>query len=224
MEIREFVTLKNIFFDFDGTLGDSKELGNFATQEAFAHFDLTVPSFEQIAYYMGIPIEQSFIEMADRELLAEELQALLNEFRWLYKESEKNYLTLFPNAMEMLESLKTKGYKLFVVSSKHSESLLRNLDTLGIALFFDDVVGSDMVEKYKPNPESLDLLIKKYELVRDESIMIGDAIFDSQMGKAASVKTCSVTWGSHSEENLRAEKSDFIAHDNQELLKIIISN
>lgn len=52
-------------------------------------------------------------------------------------------------------------------------------------------------------------------------MMIGDAIFDLQMGKAANVKTCAVTWGSHSVEQLSAENPDFIIDEALQLLAII---
>ncbi len=51
--------------------------------------------------------------------------------------------------------------------------------------------------------------------------MIGDAIFDVQMGKAANCLTCAVTWGSHSKETLQAEQPDFIVDETLTILHII---
>ncbi|GAB2024907.1 HAD family hydrolase [Lactovum odontotermitis] len=218
------MTLRNIIFDFDGTLGDSKGCGNIATQEAFEHFNLKVPAAETMEYYMGIPIEESFKKMANRELSDTEFKNLLDEFRRLYKHYEADYLTLFPGTKEMLASLTKAGKQLFVASSKHSEALRRNLEILGIAEFFTEVVGSDLVTHYKPHPESIDFIVNKHSLERTETVMVGDAVFDLQMGKAASVRTCAVTWGSHSEEALRTENPDFVAHDNRELTQILTEN
>ncbi|MDR2976767.1 MAG: HAD family hydrolase [Streptococcaceae bacterium] len=218
------MTLKNIIFDFDGTLGDSEKVGMAATKEAFTAYGLTAPSTETIGHYMGIPIEISFKEMADRELTDAEFTGMLAEFRKRYQTYEKDYLRSFPGTGEMLKRLAEANLQLFVASSKHGESLKRNLEILGIAHFFKDVVGSDMVTNYKPHPESIDVLLDKYDLDKNETVMVGDAIFDLQMGKAAGVKTCAVTWGSHAEEKLRAESPDFVAHDNAELTKILLEN
>lgn len=50
--------------------------------------------------------------------------------------------------------------------------------------------------------------------------MIGDAVFDLQMGQAAHVKTCGVTWGAHSKTELQQAHPDFLISDMRELLKI----
>ncbi|WP_307725169.1 HAD family hydrolase [Kurthia zopfii] len=60
-----------------------------------------------------------------------------------------------------------------------------------------------------------------YDFAAIDTMMIGDAIFDLQMGKAANVKTCAVTWGSHSVEQLSAENPDFIIDEALQLLAII---
>ena len=51
---------KNIIFDFDGTIADSKKCSLIATKKAFSDYGLEEPSDSQIEYYMGIPIEKSF--------------------------------------------------------------------------------------------------------------------------------------------------------------------
>ncbi|GAB2027211.1 HAD family hydrolase [Lactovum odontotermitis] len=216
------MTLKNVIFDFDGTLGDSKDIGNTATRKAFVEFGLAKPARETMEYYMGIPIEQSFRKMADRELPEAEFERLVTEFRRLYQLYEGDYLTTFPGTEEMLSSVTEAGLQLFVASSKPSVSLQRNLEFLGIAGFFKEVIGSDLVTHYKPHPESIDRIVEKYALERSETVMVGDAIFDLQMGKSAGVKTCAVTWGSHPEEALRKENPDFVVHDNTELTQILI--
>lgn len=55
--------MKSYIFDFDGTIADSKQCSILATKEAFQILDLEIPSIEDIEYYMGIPIEQSFKQM-----------------------------------------------------------------------------------------------------------------------------------------------------------------
>ncbi len=49
---------KNIIFDFDGTIADSKKCSLIATKKAFSDYGLEEPSDSQIEYYMGIPIEK----------------------------------------------------------------------------------------------------------------------------------------------------------------------
>lgn len=204
---------KNMIFDFDGTLADSKQCSVLATQQAFREFSLIEPSAKLIEYYMGIPIEVSFKEMSNIEFTDESFEKLLVTFRRFYKELENDTLTTFPNIPEVLNSLMQGGKQLFVVSSKKSDVLLRNLQTLKIDTYFKDLIGSDKVSHYKPHPEGILKLINLYQLNPDETVMIGDTIFDLQMARAAGVHSCGVTWGSHSKEKLQEEKSTFLVDE-----------
>lgn len=71
--------------DFDGTLADSKQCSILATQTASKKIKLSIPSEDQISYYMGIPIEKSFKQMASIFLNNEEFDQLIVSFRALYK-------------------------------------------------------------------------------------------------------------------------------------------
>lgn len=202
--------MKNYIFDFDGTLADSKQCSVLATQQAFKECGLKQPAAELVEHYMGIPIEVSFKEMAQKELALEEFEELLNKFRTAYKDLEHDTLVVFPGIPELLQLLQIQGKRLFVVSSKKSEVLLRNLQTLQIDSYFIDIIGSDKVSHYKPHPGGILRLIDLYDLLPSESVMVGDAIFDLQMAKAAGILSCGVTWGSHSKEKLQTEEPTYL--------------
>ncbi len=208
-------------FDFDGTLANSGSTGILATQSAFKDFNLDAPTEDMIDYYTGIPIEESFKKMTPGYTFKEEeFEALLVAFREHYKVYEQENLTLFPKIKEVLQELKSLGKKLYVVSSKHSTALKRNLEFLDIAQYFEGVIGSDQVENYKPAPDGVLYILEKYKLNPHKTIMIGDASFDLQMGKAAGVKTCAVTWGAHSTDELSAQQPDVMVDHVEELLNV----
>lgn len=212
--------MKHYIFDFDGTLVDSKRCSVLATRQAFRELGLTEPSEEQIEHYMGIPIEVSFKEMADIEFTDAPFEKLLVTFRKAYKELENETLTVFTGIPEVLQKLVQQEKQLFVVSSKKSEVLLRNLQTLQIDTYFKDIIGSDKVTHYKPHPAGILKLIELYNLNPEEMIMIGDAIFDLQMAKAAGVQSCGVTWGSHSKEKLQKEHPTFLIDEVKQLASL----
>ncbi|MGE6256938.1 HAD family hydrolase [Heyndrickxia sporothermodurans] len=212
--------MKNYIFDFDGTLADSKQCGVIATQEAFRSFGLEVPSEQQIEHYMGIPIEVSFKEMANEELTDSSFEELLRVFRKCYKAVENDTLVAFPHIREVLQQLFQKDKQLFVVSSKKSDVLLRNLQALEMDAFFKDIIGSDKVTHYKPHPAGILKLIELYQLKKTETVMIGDATFDLQMAKAAHVFACGVTWGSHGKEKLLSEQPTFLIDEVGQLLEL----
>lgn len=212
--------MKAIIFDFDGTLADSSECGVLATQQAFKECKLPVPTKKEIDYYMGIPIEQSFQKMSNHTLNDEQFKKLLKLFRQAYKTFEEQTITAFPQIKEVVSMLHKKGFLLFVVSSKKTDVLHRNLQKLELDYYFTDWIGSDQVEHYKPHPEGILILLDRYSLKPEEAIMVGDTIFDLQMAKAAGVHSCGVTWGSHPKEKLQEKKPTFLFDEVQQLAKL----
>ena len=212
--------MKAIIFDFDGTLADSGECGLLATQKAFKECNLPVPTKKEVDYYMGIPIEQSFHEMTNHTLKDEQFTQLLQLFRQAYKEFEEQTITAFPHIDEVLSTLQQHGLLLFVVSSKKTDVLYRNLQKLQLDRFFTDWIGSDQVEHYKPHPDGILKIVERYSLDITKCVMVGDAIFDIQMGKAAGCETVAVNWGSHSQMQLLKEEPSFFAHEVRDLYNL----
>ncbi|EEQ81008.1 HAD hydrolase, family IA, variant 1 [Staphylococcus warneri L37603] len=158
---------------------------------------------------MGIPIEKSFDLMSENSLTENELNQLMELFRRYYKETETLYLNIFDGMTEQLAELHEK-YKLFVVSSKKTDVLKRNLKKLKVEHFFLEVIGSDKVENYKPSPDGILYILNKYNLHRNQTVYIGDAVFDIKMANNANIDSCAVTWGSHDVKELKRENPTFI--------------
>lgn len=212
--------MKYYFFDFDGTLADSGEAAVIAIQKAFQKQGYRIPTRAEIDYYMGIPIEVSFPKMTRIMMTDDELHQLMDVFRSYYKQIEEKYLTLFDGIRDVLKELTNCHKHLFVVSSKHSNALIRNLEQLDIKKYFEDVSGSDNVSNYKPHPEGILSLIEKHHINPNESIRIGDAIFDIQMGQSAHIQTAAVSWGAHDIQELRKEHPDYILTKPIDILSI----
>ncbi|MDV4149377.1 HAD family hydrolase [Clostridium sp. AL.422] len=212
--------MKNYIFDFDGTLADSGSTAIFATQAAFKKVGLIIPSEELIEHYMGIPIEISFRKMANKDFTDKEFEDLLNNFRDNYKKFEIENLRLFTDMDKVLSELYKNEKNLFVVSSKHSTALIRNLEQLKILKYFKGVSGSDNVENFKPAPDGILNILKRFNINKEDTVMIGDATYDLQMGRSADVKSCGVTWGAHKVEELKNENPDYLISDVKEILNL----
>ena len=190
--------ISHIAFDFDGTLADSGRCALMATEQVFHKFQLPVPTEEQITASMGIPIEQSFKEWAP----STDTAALCAAFRTAYRDLEADHIQCFPQIIPMLRQLKRYGIGCSVVTSKHTQAAQRNLDLLHLSPYITTCIGSDQVAHYKPHPESLLLLQQQLTIPANQLVMVGDATFDINMGHAAGVATCAVTWGSHTPQQL----------------------
>jgi HAD superfamily hydrolase (TIGR01549 family) len=210
-----------VIFDLDGTLLDSRECSIKATKAAFTEMGLKVPSEVVIEHYMGIPIEESFFKMSEQPLDQETATELIRVFRTYYQTYEESTLNVFPEIPHVLEILMKRKVPCFVVSSKKTAVVKRNLAAQNLVAFFEEIIGSDTVSHYKPHPEGINKVVTQYQFDPTRTIMVGDAIFDIQMGKAAGVKTIAVTWGSHDAKKLSADKPDALAEAPQDILDYI---
>lgn len=88
-----------------------------------------------------------------------------------YKEEQaKNYhskydngrLPMKPGIRELLISLKEKGYQIAIASSTRTKLVEKQIEDAGLREYFDVIVGGDMVEKSKPEP---DIFLKAAQLL-----------------------------------------------------------
>lgn len=212
--------MHNFLFDFDSTLADTRDVAVLATQKAYAAKGLTVPSRDVVVSYMGVPIEVSFAKMATEPLSDAALEELYTEFRAQYHEAEKLGITLFDGMAATLDALKKRGARLFVVSSKHSVPLQRNLDQIGLGQTFEAISGSDTVAHYKPAPDGILSLLDRFNLNPAQSVMIGDAKYDMQMGNNAGIATAAAMWGAADPASVKAEKPTYLLRTPAALLMI----
>ncbi|VDG19796.1 putative phosphatase [Lactobacillus brevis ATCC 367] [Lactiplantibacillus mudanjiangensis] len=212
--------MQNFLFDFDSTLADTRHVAVIATQQAYKLQGLTVPTPEAVISYMGIPIEVSFAKMAQEPLDESALETLYTVFRAQYQQAEQQGMAPFNGMATTLAQLKTRGNRLFVVSSKHSVALKRNLDQLELGAFFEAVSGSDLVDHYKPAPDGILDLLTRFDLDPKTSLMIGDAKYDIQMGTNAGIATAGAMWGAADPDSVKAESPTYILATPADLLTI----
>lgn len=211
--------MDNFMFDFDGTLADSGAVVTVATQKAFRKNHLPVPTTQQVLDYMGLPIE-TFFPLLAPQASTRLLNQLYDDFRQFCVENQDAGTKFFDGIIPTLQQLNDAGKHLFILSSNSSQTIHHHLDRFHISNLFSEVVGSDMVQNFKPNPESVNRVVHDFGLQRDTSVMIGDARYDLQMGKNASVKTCGATWGAFNVDSLRQEKPTYLINHPQQLLNL----
>lgn len=212
-----------LLFDFDGTLAETSKISEMAAMEVFEQFGYPAPTLAQLQNDRGKPHIVKFTGYLKNALSEKEMARFMAAFWEIYEKYEQLLLEPYDLARESLEELKGNGHHLGVVSNKASKALLRNLAAVDLLDLMDVVIGSDNVDQYKPNPEGIYRAWEEIPTDREDTLMIGDTIYDMQMGKLAEVRTIAITWGGSSCEQLLVENPDRIAHSFVEL-EIIIAN
>ena len=92
-----------------------------------------------------------------------------------------SYIKLYDGVLEFLENLKMKGKKIYLLSNAQRVFTKSEMDMLKITSYFDGIVFSSDEGIAKPDKRFYELILKRYNLNKKESIMIGnDSITDIQ--------------------------------------------
>lgn len=229
---REMPRYQNLIFDFDGTLADTVACIVAAANRAFVEHGLGDLPREAITRWMGVPLERSIALMHGRELEAALVMQTIATYRRHYAELAPGLIGLYPGVRELLEATRRAGCRNLVATSKKTAIAWANAATLGIDGLLDGLVGSDMLaaEHYKPHRRSVDdVLAQVGERLDDPAmaagcIMIGDAVFDLEMGKNAGIDTCAVLWGAGDHSELAAARPTFTAETVPDLAALVLGH
>jgi HAD superfamily hydrolase (TIGR01549 family) len=210
--------IKLIILDFDGTLGDTADLIIRTMQATIKELGLPSRTDKECGDMIGLRLIEIphvlFPECGDiSELYASTYRRLFHEF------NTDGAVTLYPNVMETLMELKRRGKTLTIASSRSHASLAEYIENLGLSDIISYILGADDVKEGKPNPEAIFKTLERFDFDTDEAIMIGDTVFDINMGTNAGVKTCGVTYGNGSRESL--SDADWVIDDFGSLLELI---
>lgn len=101
-------------------------------------------------------------------------EALVLHTCQLFRGLTTEYLRLYDGVHEMFRALKEKGKKIYLLSNAQRVFTEYELNMLDITKYFDAImISSDYLVK-KPDPSFFKILLDKYELNPEESIMIGN--------------------------------------------------
>ena len=213
--------IRLIILDFDGTLGDTRANIVQTMRNTLDRLGYAIPDEATIAATIGVPLEKGFEQMLPG-ISPDDVALCAKTYRDIFEKNRKQMVpNLFPHVRETLDALKESGFVLTVASSRSYGSLKQFLQEMGIAPYISYVLGANSVTHAKPHPEPVLKTMADLGYMADETLVIGDMPVDILMGKGAGARTCGVTYGNASREELAAAGADILIDDFSQLLPII---
>ena len=184
---------KWIFFDLDITLIDIKKaqykaiedlysIYNFSDKTDLSSFTKTWDDLTDYHYAFYTRKEISYEEQRNRRIidLFKEYDMPLDktpaEIYSIYLKSFEDNWCIFDDVYETLDYLYKKGYKLGVISNGDLNQQTDKLLRTGILKFFEVVTASSEYDYSKPDPKLYETIINRYNINKEEMIMIGDQV------------------------------------------------
>ena len=215
------MTTKLIIFDFDGTLGDTRR--NIVTTMQMTISEMHLPSRTEAecAATIGLPLAGCFKAMFP-DIDEEIIPRCAETYRRIFNENLRNIKPeAFPGVVKTLKTLKEQGFALTIASSRSRNSLKELTHDMGIADYISYLIGADDVKEAKPKPEPVLKTLTAMHFDASETLVVGDMAVDILMGANAGTKTCGVTWGNGTREELKEAGADFIIDRMEELIENI---
>ena len=142
---------KAIFFDFDGTIADTVN-GILATMTAtFKELNLPVPPQDAMKSTIGMLLGDALQQLGNLD--DSQRVIAVKTYQRLFREVELPNTRIFPGVSQTLQTLKSRGVKMAIVTSRGIESLRLILTQNNILEYFDELVTRDNGFKPKPAPD-----------------------------------------------------------------------
>ena len=183
--------------------------------------ELQLPSRTEAecAATIGLPLAECFKAMFP-DIQDELIPRCAETYRKIFNENlQKITPEAFPGVVKTLKTLKEHGFTLTIASSRSHNSLTELTRDMGIADYISYLIGADDVKEAKPKPEPVLKTLTAMQFDASETLVVGDMAVDILMGANAGTKTCGVTWGNGSREELKEAGADFIIDKMEELIE-----
>ena len=207
---------KLIAIDLDGTLLNTDLL----IHKTFDHvFEKYKPGYilseEEHLSFLGPTLKDTFARYFP-ESMSDELIEYYRDYNHAHHE---DFVTIYPTVKETLETLKTKGYPLAVVTTKYSKAAYLGLDLFDLTQYFDVVLGMDNVNQVKPDPEGI--LKAMNQTNCKKALYVGDNTSDILAGKNAGVHTAGVKWTPKGTSEMEKLNPDLMIDEMKDIIHFI---
>jgi phosphoglycolate phosphatase len=193
-----------IMFDMDGTLIDTHGLISEHMATAFTGNGLPEPTPGDVRQIIGLslPIAIARLSRSDDVALVDRV---VESYRTAYRESLEHHTDrepLYPGVREALDRLRSDPATLLgIATGKGLTGVHRILGNHGLAGHFVTLQTPDH-NPSKPDPAMLLSAMKATGMGPNETIMIGDTVFDIELAVNAGCQAVGVTWGYHDPADL----------------------
>lgn len=207
-----------VLFDLDGTLLDSIQLIIDSYHHSLATHGLPPRTDAEWLAGIGTPLRVQFRDWAYDPTL---FDALVETYREYNISNHDSRCRGYPGAVEMVRTIRDRGLRTGLVTSKQRAGAERGLRLLGLDGAMDVLIGADDVVNPKPHPEPLIKAADHLAVDPRSAIYVGDSVHDMESGRAAGMRTAAALWGPFSQDDLIRTKPDHWLETPADLLTLL---
>lgn len=208
-----------VIFDYDGTLADTNKLIISSWQHTYMTFTGKEQDEEVLKATFGEPIALSM----ENAFPGVPLEKSLDVYRTHQDHIYKDMIEPFDGMTDLVKTLKERGYKTGILTSRLKLSTMAGLEKFGLLPYLDGIVTCEDCAKCKPDPAPMRAVLEKLGVRPEEALMVGDTVFDIRCAHNAGVEAALVGWAfalSDPPED-GPDKPEYIINKAEELLQVV---
>ncbi len=181
------IKVELLIFDLDGTLADTGQDLVTAVNYTLEALGLATLDQKRVISFVGDGVE----ELIKRALGGENQESFsraMKIFLGHYEDHLLDQTVLCPGVRECLDYFLAK--RKIIISNKRQEFTVKIVQGLGIAPFFEDIVGGDVMPYKKPDRRLVEPYLQRFRISREETVIVGDGPNDILLAKNAGVWSC----------------------------------
>lgn len=212
---------KALIFDLDGTLIDSLLDIALCANEVLKEFNLPTHKIEDYKLFVGsgsqILIENCTPKNTSNDLICK----ILKRFKIVYDGKLQGNTKPYDGINKVLQTLKTKKYKVGVLSNKPHEFTIKYVEEFFSDYNIIEAHGQKDSIPAKPHPIGAISIAKKFNLPCKDIFFIGDSDVDMKTAKSAGMIAVGVSWGFRGVKELKENGADFIVETPLDILDLL---
>lgn len=205
---------KAIIFDFDGTICDTGKGVKRSARYALESMGYACPPAEEMDYFIGPPLVDSFKKHGANE---EQARQLVEKYREDYSGDGVYESVLYDGVEALLRALCRDGIRLAIASSKPTKFVSLLLDYFHIIDCFAVVNGVDLNADTESKSHIIARTLKDLGVTAQDAMMVGDRSYDIDGAKTNELTAVGALWGFGSKAELEQSNADFLAEKPQDI-------
>lgn len=206
--------IRNIIFDWSGTLVDDLPAVWKATNFVFSQAGLRELTLEQFRAEFCLPFQKFY----DRYLPHVSMTQLETWFHGHFRQVQDSVVEL-PHAREFLQFCRQQKLRTFLLSTVHQDHFAAQAGTIG----FHDFLDRPYLGVWDKRARIHEILAEN-NLSSQETLFVGDMQHDIETARHGGIFSCAVLTGYNSLAQLRASEPDLIVEHLGELREILERN
>lgn len=210
---------RNLLFDLDGTLTDSRPGIINALRYAFARLGMEAPE-DRLTQFIGPPLRDSFIDVCRMERAAAE--RAVSAYRTYYNKRGVFENALYEGVPHLLSCLKAQGARIMLATSKPEPTALLVLEHFSLRSFFDFVGAAEQDGPRSRKEDVIRFTLESTGCLTEHTVMIGDRRYDIEGARAVGLDAVGAAYGYGGREELERAGACAVADDVSGLERLLL--